>query len=244
MAEANMYYTIEGVKALYPRLDATYKFDNKANGGKGGSVKCDPLDDGAAYEMSFVMSEKKAKALYKSMKAAYDAKKETSWPEKFPLPFKKNDDGNYIGKGKLKGAYGTDLTKPPLQVDAKNNELPKDFQLTTGSIVNLAVTFVPYNMRENGVSLRLNGVQVIDYKPMQSRSPFGVVEGYVAQPDNPFSDTTSTSAEPVADDLDDAFGDEPDTPAVEEPKKVVKKSSPAPKEDDDDLSSVIEGWDD
>ncbi len=244
MAEVNMYYTVENVEALYPRINATYKFDNKANGGKGGSIKCDPLDDGSAYEMSFVMAEAKAKALFKAMKAAYDAKKEGSWPDKFALPFKKNDDGNYVGKAKLKGAYGTDLTKPPLQVDAKNNELAKDFQLTTGSTVNLAVTFVPYNMRENGVSLRLNGVQVIDYKPMQSRSPFGVVEGYVAQPDNPFSDTTSTSAEPVADDLDDAFGDEPDTPAVEEPKKVVKKSSPAPKEDDDDLSSVIEGWDD
>jgi hypothetical protein len=245
MAEVNMYYTLENVEALYPRINTTYKFDNKANGGKGGSVKCDPLDDGAAYEMSFVMSESKAKALYKSMKAAYDAKREMneSWPDKFPLPFKKNDDGNYVGKAKLKGAYGTDLTKPPLQVDAKNNELPKDFQLTTGSIVNLAVTFVPYSMRENGVSLRLNGVQVIDYKPMASRSPFGVVDGYVAQPDNPFSDTTSTSAEPVADDSDDAFGDEPDTPAVEEPKKVVKKSAPAPS-DDEDLSSIVEDWDD
>jgi len=244
MAEVNMYYTVESVEALYPRINTTYKFDNKANGGKGGSVRCVPLDEGTAYEMSFVMPEVKAKALFKAMKAAYDAKKEGSWPDKFALPFKKDDDGNYIGKAKLKGAYGTDLTKPPLQVDAKNNELAKDFQLTSGSVVNIAVTFVPYNMRENGVSLRLNGVQVIDYKPMQSRSPFGVVDGYVSQPDNPFSDTTSTSAEPVADDSDDAFGDEPDTPAVEEPKKVVKKSSPAPKEDDDDLSSVIDGWDD
>jgi hypothetical protein len=243
MAEATMYYTVEGVEALYPRINTTYKFDNKANGGKGGSVKCDPLDDGAAYEMSFVMSEPKAKALFKAMKAAYDVKKEASWPDKFPLPFKKDDDGNYVGKAKLKGAYGTDLTKPPLQVDAKNNELPKDFQLTTGSVVNLAFTFVPYSMRENGVSLRLNGVQVIDYKPMASRSPFGVVDGYVAQPDNPFSDTTSTSAELVADDSDDEFGDEPDTPAVEEPKKVVKKSAPAPS-DDDDLSAIVEGWDD
>jgi len=245
MAEVDMYYTLENVEALYPRINTTYKFDNKANGGKGGSVKCDPRDDGAAYEMSFVVPEKKAKALYKSMKAAYDAKKETSWPDKFPLPFKKNDDGNYVGKAKLKGAYGTDLTKPPLQVDAKNNELPEDFQLTTGSIVNLAVTFVPYNLQGNGVSLRLNGVQVIDYKPMASRSPFGVVEGYVAQPDNPFSDTTSTPVESEDDDSDDIFGDEPDTSAAtEEPKKkVVKKSAPAPS-DDEDLSSVIDEWDD
>ncbi len=249
MAEDFMYYTIEGVKALYPKLDATYKFDNKANGGKGGSVKCDPLDDGAEYSMSFVMSEAEAKALYKAMAVAYKSKKEKGWPDKFPLPFKKDDDGNYIGKAKLKGAYGTDKTTPPLQVDAQNNKLPTDFQLTTGSTMNLAFTFVPYSMRDNGVSLRLNGVQVIEYVPMVSRSPFGVVEGgFVAQPDNPFNDTTSSvKSTDVAledDDSDDIFGDEPDTSQVEEPKKVVKKSAPAPKEDDDDLSAIVEGWDD
>ena len=248
MAEDFMYYTIEGVKALYPKLDTTYKFDNKA-GKNGASVKCDPLDDGAEYSMSFVMSEKEAKTLYKGMATAYKAKKEKSWPDKFPLPFKKDDDGNYIGKCKLKGAYGTDKTTPPLQVDAQNNKLPTDFQLTTGSTVNLAFTFVPYSMRDNGVSLRLNGVQVIEYKPMVSRSPFGVVEGgFVAQPDNPFNDTTSsTKSTDVAldvDDSDDIFGDAPDTSEVEEPKKVVKKSAPAPKEDDDDLSAIVDSWDD
>ena len=247
MADNNMYYTIEGVEALYPKLDTTYKFDNKA-GKNGASVKCDPLDDGAEYSMSFVMSESEAKALYKGMVAAYKTKKESSWPDKFALPFKKNDDGNFIGKCKLKGAYGTDKTTPPLQVDAQNTKLPADFQLTSGSTVNLAFTFVPYSMRDNGVSLRLNGVQVTEYKPMVSRSPFGVVEGgFVAQPDNPFSDTTSsvksTSVELDDDDSDDIFGDEPDTAEVAEPTKVVKKSAPAPK-DDGDLSSVIEGWDD
>jgi hypothetical protein len=83
---------------------------------------------------------------------------------------------------------------------------------------------------------------------MVSRSPFGVVEGgFVVQPDNPFSDTTSstksTSVELDDDDSDDIFGDEPDTAEVAEPTKVVKKSAPAPK-DDGDLSLVIEGWDD
>ena len=248
MADENMYYTIEGVEALYPKLDTTYKFDQKA-GKNGASVKCDPLDDGAEYSMSFVMSEKEAKDLYKAMAVAYLAKKEGNWPDKFALPFKKNDDGNFIGKCKLKGAYGTDKTTPPLQVDAQNTKLPADFQLTSGSTVNLAFTFVPYNMRDNGVSLRLNGVQVTEYKPMVSRSPFGVVEGgFVAQPDNPFSDTTSsvssTSVELDDDDSDDIFGDEPDTSVVEEPKKVVKKSAPAPKEDGTDLSSIVEGWDD
>ena len=246
MAEDFMYYQMTNVEALYPKLDTTYKFDNRANGGKGGSVRCDALDDGAEYSMSFLMTAAEAKELYKAMRNAYKRKKDDGWPEKFPLPFKKHEDGRYLGKAKLKGAYGTDKTTPPLQVDAKNNKLSAAFQLTSGSIVNLAFTFVPYNLSGTGVSLRLNGVQVIDYKPMQSRSPFGVVDGgFVAQPDNPFSDTTkSTDVELDDDDSDDIFNSvEEETPAPKEHKKVVKKSAPAPT-DDDDVSALIEEWDD
>tara|TARA_R100000149_G_C5875471_1_gene139264 strand:+ start:1527 stop:2267 length:741 start_codon:yes stop_codon:yes gene_type:complete len=246
MAEDFMYYQMTNVEALYPKLDTTYKFDNRANGGKGGSVRCDALDDGAEYSLSFLMTEAEAKELYKAMKNAYKRKKDDSWPDKFSLPFKKQEDGRFLGKAKLKGAYGTDKTTPPLQVDAKNNKLPADFQLTSGSIVNLAFTFVPYSVQGTGVSLRLNGVQVIDLKPMQSRSPFGVVDGgFVAQPDNPFSDTTkSTDVELDDDDSDDIFNSvEEEAPAPKEPKKVVKKSAPAPT-DDDDVSALIEEWDD
>ena len=243
MTDPVSFYVVQDVIAMYPRIDRTYKFDNAANR----SMPCDPLDDGAAYEMSFKMPEAKAKELFKAMKAYYDFKKDKSWPDKFPLPFKKDDEGMFIGKCKLKGAYGTDKTRKPQQFDAKNNELEADFKLTSGSTVNVAVTFVPYNMRDNGVSLRINGVQVTKYEPMAASSPFGVVEGgfeMAAQNASPFADTTSTSVDLVEDDSDDIFGDEPDTSAApEEPKKVVKKSAPAPK-DDDDLSSVIEDWDD
>ena len=218
---------------MYPHIDLNYKCNNAANR----IMPCDPLDDGAAYEMSFKMPEAKAKELFKAMKAFYDFKKEKSWPDKFPLPFKKGDDGMYIGKCKLKGAYGTDKTRKPQQFDAKNNELDADFKLTSGSTVNIAVTFVPYSKRDNGVSLRINGVQVTKYEPMTASSPFGVVEGgfeMAAQNASPFADTTtSTSVDLVEDDSDDIFGDEPDTSVVEEPKKVVKKSAPAPKDDDD-----------
>ena len=88
-------------------------------------------------------------------------------------------------------------------------------------------------------------MQVIDYKPLAARSPCGVVDGgFVAQPDNPFTDTTRSTIDEPEDDSDDIFGDEPDTSEIEEPKKVVKKSTPAPKEDDDDLSAIVEDWDD
>ena len=41
------------------------------------------------------------------------------------VPFTKDDDGMYIGKAKLKGAYGKDATNKPKQYDAKNKELAR-----------------------------------------------------------------------------------------------------------------------
>ena len=58
-----MNYKIANVEALYPRINKTYKFDS----GENRSVPCDPLDDGAAYEMSFKMNETQAKALMTAM---------------------------------------------------------------------------------------------------------------------------------------------------------------------------------
>jgi hypothetical protein len=99
------------------------------------------------------------------------------------------------------------LTKAPLQVDAANKKLPDDFLLTTGSTVNLAVTFVPYNMREAGVSMRLRAVQVLEYKPMEEQNPFEVTTGYAAPAqDDPFGLPPVEAAKYKAspdDDLDD-----------------------------------------
>jgi hypothetical protein len=95
------------------------------------------------------------------------------------LPYKRNDDGEVVGKCKLKGAYGGDKTQPPKQVDAQRNKLPDDFMLTSGSKVNVAVVVVPYNTGSlNGVSLRLRAVQVLELAEMQgSDDPFDSVSG-------------------------------------------------------------------
>jgi len=98
--------------------------------------------------------------------------------------------------------------------------------LTNGSTVNIAIVFTPYHgAMGTGVSLRLDAVQVIDLKPMEEQSPFGATKGFEDSPkedDNPFEDTT-----------------------VAEPKKAVKKAAPAtPEKGSDDLSSIIDDWDD
>ena len=130
-----MNYKIANVEALYPRINKTYKFDS----GENRSVPCDPLDDGAAYEMSFKMNETQAKALMTAMASVYKEKRDAKWPEKFPVPFTKDDEGMYIGKAKLKGAYGKDVTNKPKQYDAKNKELAEDFQLTSGRVLQMAL---------------------------------------------------------------------------------------------------------
>ena len=214
-----MNYNINNVTAMWPRINRTYKYDSAEQR----SVPCNPTDEGSAYTLQFRMNEEQAKALYKQMKLAYDSKKESSWPEKFVMPFKKDDDGVFTHKAKLKGAYGNEPTRKPVHYDAKGIKLPEDFMLTNGSLVNVAIVFVPYNMRDNGVSLRLRAVQVIDLKPMQDDSPFTAVEGFEATAsENPF---------------------EEDAP-VQEPKKIVKKVTPEPKKGGDDLASIVDNWDD
>ena len=178
-----MQYKISNVTALWPRINKTYKFDSVEQR----SVPCDASDPASAYEMSFEMTKATAKELWAAMIKAYNEKKQAGWPDKPVSPFKHTDDETVIGKAKLKGNYNGEITQKPLQVDAQNNKLGDDFMLTTGSKVNLAVTFVPYNMREAGVSMRLRAVQVVEYKPMEDQNPFEATTGYAAPAqDDPF----------------------------------------------------------
>ena len=223
----NMNHNIENVEALWPRINRTYKYDASPKVRK--SVPCDVFDDGASYTIQFRMTEGQAKDLYKRMKVAYAARQAENpdWPEKLSMPFKKDEDGTYTHKAKLKGAYGGEATRKPAQYDAKGVKLDDDFLLTNGSTVNIAVVFTPYHgMMGTGVSLRLRAVQVIDLKPMEEQSPFKPVDGFEATTDdNPFAEVSEAP--------------------VEEPKKTAKKAAPsAPAKDSDDLSSIVDDWDD
>jgi hypothetical protein len=168
-----MQYKIENVEAMWPRINRTYKFDSNERK----SVPCDVKDPLAAYEMSFRINKDQVKVLWAEMCKAYKSKADPSWPEKPVNPFKADDD-YYIGKVKLKGSYNGELTKKPKQYDAKGKLLPDDFMLTSASMVNIAVTFVPYNVRGAGVSLRLRAVQVLHYSEPEEQNPFSEVEGY------------------------------------------------------------------
>jgi len=185
-----MQHNIMGVEARYPRLNKPYRFDNNEMK----SVPCDAFEEGAAYDLSFVMDDAQAKELHGlAMQAWNNAKAEDTkrkWPEKPSLlPYKRDEmTGQIIGKAKLKAAYGQEKTRPPMQYDAKNNRLPDDFMLTTGSRVNVSVVIVPFNSGSvNGISLRLKAIQVLELaEPMEGSNPFQPTDGFTAQPDNPF----------------------------------------------------------
>ena len=227
-------YVVKKITAMYPKLDKTYRYDSTEQR----SVSCGPTDDGAEYSVNFIMDDATAKALWTYMKTTYAEEKKKNWPE-IKNPFKKTDDGMWSHKANLKGAYNGDKTKKPSQFDAKTNELPDDFQLTSGSIVNVAVKGIPYSGSMGaGCSLRLQAVQVLKLAERKQSNPFGAEDGYNSKEDNPFT--------AVVED------DEPTTPVVKEPvekpikepTKVVKKAASALPTDDSDLSSIIDDWDD
>jgi hypothetical protein len=226
---SNNSYILKDVKARYPRIDQPYRFDSKA-GVKGKSVPCDAEEDGACYELGFVMSKDQAKDLYNAMNAAYSEAKDSSWPDKLELPFTKLDD-ELVGKAKLKANYNKQPTARPALFDSQNVSLPEDFLLTTGSTISVAVELIPYNMATTGVSLRLRGVQVLDYIPYKAPSPFEVESGF-----------TAVDA-PVAESAEDIFGglaEEEDEVESEPVKRQKKKDDPKP--DEEDLSSIIDEW--
>jgi|TARA_R110001599_G_scaffold347633_1_gene574098 hypothetical protein len=227
-------YIIKNVEALWPKINTTYHFDSKVNK----SMPCGALDDGAEYSVQFRMDDATAKSLYMEMAKSYKANKKEKWAEKLERPFIKDDEGMFTHKANLKGAYSNNKTTKPLQVDAQGTKLPDDFLLTTGSTVNIAVTFNPYDFGgKQNVNLRLKAVQVVKYVPMEDRNPFDTVDGFTI--DEEVSPFKILSREDL-----NKIDEEPKEETIEEPKKVIsKKSAPPPTSNDDDLSAIIDDWD-
>jgi len=237
MADKPANIIVTGATALWPRLNQTYKFVKK--GDRQERVACPPTDDGAEYTLSLALTKAQAVPLYKGMKTAYNNGKKDGWPE-FPSAeeaFAIDEDGAYIAKTKLKGAFNNEPTSVS-QFDASNNELPKDFMLTTGSKINVLVTFVVYDptrLDGSGVSLRLRQVQVIDLAELKKRSAFDTVEGGF----NSQVEGFATGFETPADDAAEA----PEVPLPKKDKPAAKaqpKSNTKSVEDFNDIDTALD----
>lgn len=242
----NMRHLIKNVEAMYPRINRPYRFDG-VNAGK--SVPCEAHEDGAAYELQFRMDREQASALLKAMKNAYatvresDPKKskgDKAWPEKIKNPFKDEGDGFYTHKAKIKAQYNNQLTRPIAHFDSERNALPEGFELTTGSIVNIACVFIPYNtdMAGAGVSLRLSAVQVLKLaERQQAYNPFEVVEGgfkVQQEEDNPFMEMADEELDAKEEEEEDPFEEPEETPKV----KTRKKKAPSSGKDSTDKRAL------
>ncbi len=232
MADKANNIIVTGATALYPRLNQTYKFIE--NNGKKERVSCDPSDDGAEYTLNLVLTKAQAVPLYKAMKNAYEAGKQTKWasyPSHEEL-FEVTDNGEYIAKTKLKGWYNGEATSIT-QFDASNNVLPKDFMLTTGSKVNVLlglIVYDPTHIAGHGVSLRLRQIQVVELKEMSQRSAFDAVEGGFNSQADGFAtsfETPTTGAAEVAEEV------EAPTPKPKKAEPVAKTETKAVEEFND-----------
>ena len=243
MADKNATIIISGATALYPRINQTYKFVK--NGTKQERVACDPLDDGAEYTMSLALNKVEAAYVYKSMKAEYAKKKQDKWGE-FPASaevFEMNDNGEYVIRTKLKGAFNKEVTRVD-QFDASNNELPKDFLLTTGSKINVLVSLVVYDptrMDGCGVSLRLRQVQVIDLAEMRKRSAFEVMEGGFNSQEEGFATGFDTAADTAGEEVDEF--DEPAPKKSKPAAKAKPKTETKSVEDYNDIDAALDDLD-
>lgn len=234
-AENNPQYTLKNVTVLYPRINRPYRYD----AGERRSVPCDALDDGAEYSMKFKMDKATAKGLLEWMSEHYEAARKPNWPD-LDNPFEKSDDGMFIYKTSLKAAYNGEKTKKPVQYDAKARPLPGDFELTTGSVANLAVSGIPYSARiGNGVSLRLRAVQVIELAQRREYSPFEAQDGFEYDSGNVFADeTVATKRLAPAASFDDEGED--DVVKAEPTKRQAKPKAEADKKPT--LAAALDGW--
>ena len=242
------------VLALYPRLDQPYAYDQK----KGRSMPASKEVGG--YSLDFEMDSDTAKSLYQYMAQAYKEAREEDWPEKLVMPFTKHDDGYFTYKATCNASYKKDgrlIEKNVIQRNANGQKVDSGFQLTTGSRVSLLVVANPMKNMSNKTEkehlgshtcyLWINEALVHDLAPRKDFNPFGETSGSfvdfdhtapapASDGDNPFDEKSNVVS--IAEPVDDFDG------AVEEPKKVVKKSAPPPPTADNDLSSVLEAWDD
>jgi hypothetical protein len=92
-------------------------------------------------------------------------------------------------------------------------------------------------MRDHGVSLRLKAVQVVKLAEARTpANPFSSVDGFDTKEDNPFVGE-GVSQEKIKETTADVFNEE------EPKKKAKKKATPKPKKDED-ISNLIDEWDD
>ena len=169
------------VEARYPKLNQPYHYDS-SEGPNGRTVPCSVDTPSAKWELGVRLDRE---AVSSFMQAYAQAWQQSSLAERpMPDPTKCNgkertpkvkDEGD--GFWTIKTIHKNCKTKtgkvqsPPFQVGRDAKPVADDFELTTGSIVNIELVFWPNNNGgSDSVSFWLNGLQVVE---LAERQPIG-----------------------------------------------------------------------
>ena len=148
---------VRNVEFLYPRLNATYKF----NTAEKRSEECNPRAQGAAYSIGWKMDADAAQALHSELKAHYESCK-TNPPFSKVFGMKKQEDGSYTFSAKRNGCNGQgEENSKPNVIDGSKKPLA-DTAIWGGSKGSIKVTAFPVTDPDGngGVSLLIDTVQV------------------------------------------------------------------------------------
>lgn len=82
--------------------------------------------------------------------------------------------------------------------DAKAKKLEPKPSIGNGTIANVDIEIYPYTFKNNkGVKLNLKAIQIIELVEYGQGNNFDAQDGYTAEPENNFGDTTAPSVEGI-----------------------------------------------
>lgn len=151
---------VPNVKFVWPRLDQTYRYNERA-GERGKSEPCPPTVTGAAYSIGMNMDKEKAKALFAECKDHFEKTSKETFSTVWGMT--KEDDGTVTFRAKRNGTNSRgQINSPPLVIDGKKNPL-KDVGIwndSTGTVLCSALATKNAKTGAYGITLYLNVVQV------------------------------------------------------------------------------------
>ena len=221
------------VEARFPKLNQPYFYDS-SEGANGRTVPCSLDTPNAKWELGLRMDAKTTQDFMQAYAQAWQESPYANDPMPDPTqcngqektPKLKNEGDDFWAVKSIhkncKARTGK-VQSPPFQVGRDARPVADDFELTTGSVVNIEMVFYPYKISGNvGMSFWLNGLQVVE---LAERQPIGAFTAL----DEPEEQEETNSFAPL---------DKETKPKVKTRKnKSTQEASEEPKTDLNDILS-------
>lgn len=158
--------------ARYPKTNKPVKYDQAA--------KRSVFDADGEFECNILVTDEVKDKIEAKIKA-FAAENKLKKYKNSPISAEEDEDGNETGKFIIKTKqYGKNKdgsAKRIAHFDGAAKALGKDFILTGGSEVIVAVYPTVYEGLGGGVRLNISAIQVTKYAELEERNPFSAQEG-------------------------------------------------------------------